>query len=250
MNVERVGWEDYLPWLRRRVRPGQHAVIIGSTGSGKSELAKQVVPLFGRNIVLFDGKGGDDPGVAFPGFDRITAWPPRAEVSIMRALTPSESRRPIRVSLAPSKRRIEDLARNRAIFSRALDDLFTRRGSRVFTLYVDELGELADPRKMGLGPKVQVMLEQMRYRGGSVITSMQYPAWLPKPAYRETTHRFIFRVYDEDSLKFLASITGARAEVLPTLGGLRRFEFLHQDITADRMVVSKVRMKARARVRA
>lgn len=242
MKIERMDWEDYLRWVKRRLHAGEHGVIIGSTGSGKSILAREVVPMFGRNIVVVDGKGGDDPSLAFPGFNVVRAWPPREESSIMRAISPSRAREPIRVVFSPKKEKMADLARNRDLFSNLLDDLFTRKRARVFTVYFDELGELADPKKMGLGSKVEVLHQQMRYRKGSVITSMQFPTWLPKPAYRETKHRWIFRVMDEDSMKFLASITGHRQEIMPVMQKLRRFEFIHQDIWADKIVISKVRL--------
>ena len=80
--------------------------------------------------------------------------------------------------MAPKKESMADLPKNRRIFSRTLDDLSTRKNHRVFTVYIDEMGELADPKKMGLGTKVEVLLQQMRYRKGSVITGMQFPVWI------------------------------------------------------------------------
>lgn len=239
-NVERMAWPDFLRRFKRRVKAGEHGVLVGSTGSGKSVLAREVVHLFGRNVVVLDAKGGDDPSLNFPGFERITKWPPRIEQDWRRSVFDEARKEPIRVRLAPRIRKMSDLPGMRDTFAGALDDLFTRRGDRVFSIYIDELGVFADPRQMKLGPKVEVLLQQLRYRGGSVVTGMQFPTWLPKPAYRETSHRFFFRVKDRDSRLYLSSITGERDEVEPAMRSLGRFEFLYQDIHADRFVVSKV----------
>jgi hypothetical protein len=243
MRVERMRWDDYFAWLRRNVKAGEHGVIIGFTGSGKSVLAGNVVPLFGRDIVAFDNKGGDDAEVSnWRGFKQVSTWPVPMQPGIMDQIM-GRRPKPRRYILAPRKDRMSDLPKARSVFSNALDDLFTRKGERVSALYVDELGELADPRKMGLGPKVEVLLQQMRYRGGSIVTAMQWPTWLPKPAWRETRHRWVFRVQSEEDRRYLGSILGDRRTVEPIMAKLSMHSFLYQHVPTGRLIVSKVKRR-------
>ena len=240
--LTRMPWEDYRRMIRRRVKAGEHGVIIGSTGSGKSVLAREVVPLFGRNIVILDGKGGDDPSLDFPGFHRITRWPPPEESDIFRAMS-SRAREPIRVHLAPKVKRMSDFQGMGDEFKKTLASLFTRKGSKVFALYVDEMQIVADPREgMGLGGMIGPLIRTKRYHGMSVITATQYPTWIPKSSYRETTHRWFFRIDDEESLKRLGEISGRRAEIMPHLESLRRYEFLYQFTHGKDFVISKVEL--------
>ena len=243
MNVDRMDWETYVRYLRRSFHLGQHGVLIGSTGSGKSVLAREIVPLLKGNLVLIDGKGGDDPSLAWPSFQMIRTWPPGEERRLVRAFTAEANRQPIRVRLAPKMDRMTQLPDARAMFKRALDDIYTRRRGRVFSVYIDELGAMADPRKMRLGQEVELLLQQLRYRPGSVITAMQFPTWLPKPAFREATHRWVFRVADEDSAKYLGGVLGNSREMRPLVERLPRFHFLHQNIATGRLVVSKVDLR-------
>lgn len=244
--IVRVPWEDFRRKLRRRIHAGEHAVIIGSTGSGKSFLAREVVPMFGRNIVVLDGKGGDDPSLVFPGFTTIRSWPPPAEGALFRSFSGRKAREPIRVHLAPKVRTITDALPGGALWSesrKVLQDLYTRKGGKVFALYVDEMQIIADPREgLGLGKLIGPLLRVKRYDHMSVVTATQYPTWIPRSSYRETTHRFFFAIEDEESRKRLGEISGRRAEITPVLDSLRPHEFAYQDVRRPReFLVSKVR---------
>lgn len=241
-KVERVPWPRFLAWLRRNVHAGEHAVIVGSTGSGKSHLAREVVPLFGRNIVVLDGKGGDDPSLKIPGFRHIHRWPPPDERwGAVRGQVTGEARRPIRVLLTRPIKTADDFAHMSVLFEAALRDLFPRKGSRVFALYVDEMQIIADPREgMGLGKYIGPLLRTKRYDGMSVITATQYPTWIPLSSYRESTHRWLFPIRDEDSQEKLGRIAGNRKLLIPVLDSLKRYEFLYYHAPSGRYVVSKV----------
>ncbi len=244
-KVERVPWNRFKAWLRRNVHAGEHAVMVGSTGSGKSYLAREVVPLFGRNIVILDGKGGDDPSLRIPGFSTITRWPPPDERwGVVRGLVTGEKQGPIRVLLTRPINSADDFPMMRGLFESALRDLFPRKGSKVFALYVDEMQIIADPREgMGLGRYIGPLLRTKRYDGMSVITATQYPTWIPKSSYRESTHRWLFPIRDEESQEGLGRIAGNRKLLVPLLDSLKRYEFLYYNAPLGRYMVSKVEVK-------
>src|SRR6267378_7591578 len=231
-----MAWPDYLRWLRRHVKAGEHAVIIGSTGSGKSWLAREVVPLFGRNVVVLDGKGGDDPSLRFPGFRTLNRWPPPVESfhPISRHVFGREPA-PVRVLVTRPVRSYAAFPEMRDLFATVLRDLMPRKGRRVYALYVDEMQIIADPREgMGLGHLIGPLLRTKRYHGMSVVTATQYPTWIPKSSYRETTHRWFFPIEDEESSRRLGEISGHRRGVIPVLERLRRHEFLYQHVPTRR----------------
>jgi hypothetical protein len=240
-RVERMAWPAYLRWLRRNVKAGEHGVIIGSTGSGKSWLAREVVPLFGRNIVILDGKGGDDPSLAWPGFERITRWPPPAESQAWTHALLGRETPPMRVLVTRKIRSADDLPDMRDLFQQVLRDLFPRKGRHVFALYVDEAQIVSDPREgMGLARYVGPLLRTKRYHGMSIIQATQFPTWIGRASYRETSHRWLFRLDDETSSDELGKIAGNRKALLPVLDNLRRHEFLYYNRNAQRYIVSKV----------
>lgn len=244
-KVERVPWPRFRAWFRRNVHAGEHAVIVGSTGSGKSYLAREVVPMFGRNIVILDGKGGDDPSLQIPGFRTVHKWPPPDERwGSVRQIATGEAPKPIRVLLTRPINGADDFPAMRVLFEHALRDLFPRKGDRVFALYVDEMQIIADPREgMGLGRYIGPLLRTKRYHGMSVVTATQYPTWIPKSSYRESTHRFLFPIRDEESQEGLGRIAGSRKLLIPVLDSLRRYEFLYYNAPAGRYVISRVAPK-------
>jgi hypothetical protein len=241
-KIERAPWPAFRSWLRRNVKAGEHAVIVGSTGSGKSYLAREVVPMFGRNIVILDGKGGDDPSLKIPGFTHVYKWPPPDERwGAVRGMVTGEKQGPIRVLLTRPIKTADDFAHMRILFEQALRDLFPRKGKKVFALYVDEMQIIADPREgMGLGRYIGPLLRTKRYHGMSVVTATQYPTWIPKSSYRESTHRWLFPIRDEESQEGLGRIAGNRKLIIPILDSLKRYEFLYYHAPTGRYVVSKV----------
>ncbi len=243
LSVERVPWASFYGWLRRNVKAGEHAVLVGSTGSGKSYLARKVVPLFGANIVILDGKGGDDPSLKIPGFKTITSWPPKGESwEVTRSLVTGNAPRPQRVLLTRPINDADDFPAMRAVFERCLRDLFPRKHDRVYALYVDEMQIIADPREgMGLGKYIGPLLRTKRYHGMSVVTSTQYPTWIPKSSYRESTHRWLFPIRDEESQEGLGRIAGNRKMLVPILNSLSRYEFLYYHAPSGKYIISKVK---------
>ncbi len=226
-KVERQPWATFYQRLRRNVKAGEHGFIVGSTGSGKSVLAREVVPLFGRNIVVLDGKGGDDPSLRFPGFVKLNRWPPQLDHDFIRTLSGTREE-PRRFIVTRKIVKPDDLGKMAVLFESVLRDLFPRKGKDVFALYVDEMQIIADPREgMGLGRYIGPLIRTKRYHGMSVITATQYPTWIPKSSYRETTHRFFFPIGDEESNDHLGKITGRRKTILPILDTLSRHEFLY-----------------------
>ena len=242
-KVERVPWDAYYRWLRRNVKAGEHGFLVGSTGEGKSYLARKVIPLFGANIVVLDGKGGDDPSLQWPGFAVIDHWPPKAERwGVVRAFTTGERPGPIRVVVTKPVTSYAVLPEMRDLFLDVLTDLIGRKGRRVFALYVDEAQIVSDPIEgMGLKRLIGPLIRTKRYDGMSVIQATQWPTWIGASSSREATHRWAFRVDDVESMRELAKKFGEHpTEFVPVLESLRKHEFVYKHKGTRRIFVSKV----------
>ena len=242
-RIERVPWARFYAWLRRNVHPGEHGFVVGSTGEGKSYLARKVIPLTGYNIVVLDGKGGDDPSLQWPGFLRSGKWPAPAErFGMVRAFAVGERPRPLRVIVTKPVKGYETLPEMRDLFSRVLHDLIGRKGRDVASLYVDEAQIVSDPIEgMGLKRYIGPLIRTKRYDGMSVWQATQWPTWIGPSSSREATHRFAFRVDDLNDQRELAKKFGEDPRTfMPAYQSLRRFEFVYKHKPTGLLVISKV----------
>lgn len=193
--------EITIPSLRKEPVPwelGQHAAVIGSTGTGKTYLMSRLIGI--RKYVVMVKTKADD--IEFPDMlrdrkgrllnelyaDRILLEPPfdRQSTTIRKAM-----------------RSIWETG-NWSLF---LDELY----------YIDRLG---------LRGLVDMLLTQGRSKKISVVTGMQRPVWVTRFALSECSHIFCFRLEGRD-LKTIADMTSDDfAEVVSTLSR-DKHEFAH-----------------------
>ncbi len=260
LQVRRYPWRDFRPWFRRNFTRGQHVFVVGKTGSGKSYLLREIIS--GKpdwDWVILDAKGGMDPSLQIPGFRTGHEWPPTEEQIVPAMLSfPDQMRRwfselvrgplepelaerePKRVHFAPPK--VDD-AQLHAIFDRVLKDLSLRGEHDGFGgIVFDEGNTIAGAKNdggLGLYNRLSPMFRTKRFERTSLVIGTQYPSWIPKSAYNETTHRFFFRVADEDRRKRIAEIAGNK-EVAALIPRLRKHEFLYHHEDRDLYFISKV----------
>ncbi len=258
--AERVAWKPFRASFSRRWKPGEHVFVFGYTGSGKSELNRKLLQMApSRNWLVIDAKGGDDPSLVIEGYEPIRTWPPgriQPPPQVERAMSrfrrfigldkpnapPPEE--PAHYRLAPPLLRFEDINRQASVFDAALRDVFARRGSRVYSVLIDEgqIVAMPSPEGMGLGNRVGPILRQKRYHGCSLVLSTQYPIWIPKSTHGEARHRFVFRMLERDRTIGASEILGDRQAFVPLINGLREHEFLYQDAVSRKLAISKVEL--------
>lgn len=214
-------WQEHLDSLVWR--QGEHVLVAGPTGSGKTTMAAQLLNMRSHSI-MFVSKIHDPIFKSdFRGWKRIERWP-------KRGLQPWDTR----ILLWPRRARtIGDTLRNqREVFREALEAVF-RQGNRC--VCIDETLMFADPKFLGLGSPLGLLHYFGRSSGTSLLTLCQRPAWIPKVIYSSVSHAYIARTRDRLDLRRLSDLGGTdvreverQVMTLPT-----RHDFLYVNSQGD-----------------
>jgi hypothetical protein len=225
----RVPWASFYPLFRREFRQGQHVTIIGPTNGGKTTLALEVADV--RSYVLFLATKPRDPLIESltreRGFhvvrelDEIenieqelgTGEPEHAPRFHRYVYWPQFGRSTIKGKQEKQAEAIRD----------ALNYAFDAGG---WCVLADELTWLID--KLRLGDELESYWYQGRTLNVSLVGCAQRPAWVPRAAYSQAKHLFLFKTSDRDDVRRLGDIAGADVErVRYEVERLEPFEFLY-----------------------
>jgi hypothetical protein len=213
----RIPRADWATFLERHFvwEQGEHVTLVGKTGSGKTNLAQQLLPM--RDFVCAIGtKPKDDTMLSLirkDKYKRIKEWPPPTVIGAKSQ----------RIALWPRFERPEDVVDQQRVIDAALREIFAAGG---WCIFADELYYLC--KFLGLSRLFEVFWSQARSIGITVVGGAQRPAWLPLMAYSQATHLFFARTTDHRDVMRLGSLGGNDARLIAdTLGSLRQYEFLY-----------------------
>ena len=180
---------------------GDHALITGGTGSGKTRLAKELDTIRlnrGGSVVVFVCKLSPDETITeyYRGWTRWTRWHKSPLLSENRILF-----WPKVEGLTPTAA----VALMKHEFSIALDQI-GKVGK--WTVHIDEGLFVTSPHYLGLGNVLGMMYALMRSSKGTMLTLAQRPAHLPVTIYPNLSHAFIGRASELPDLKRLADMDG------------------------------------------
>lgn len=227
--AQRLTRDQFLEAFGRQWKADQHVSLIGPVGRGKTYTARQILSQRpGRSLVLAP-KGPDSTMTGFG--HHLVRWPPGP-------FCPRPKNGVWRLLLQPPVKQVKHLPAMREHFRKALEQVF-RQGN--WTLYVDELQVISDPRMMGLGKLVESLLVMGRSRKISVVSSIQVPRWAPRAAYDQASHVLMWRQRDKPALIRIREISGVdTVEVEGIVKTLEFHEFLWVDGVRDMLfIVSK-----------
>lgn len=222
----------YMRWdhfrAKVRFRQGEHITIVGTTGSGKTVLGRELVQDIDFCAVL--GTKNEDREVYGPfqdhGFeitDQFDPSPPREESKIIfrpRMTTPDD----------------RGLAKQRQAFELMLFEVYEYGGWHVFA---DEIWTLTN--RLKLATIFETLWSAGRSLGITIVALTQLPVSIPLMAFDQATHLFLFRNTDQYRIKRMAEFAGADQAVLRHLiPRLPRHEFCYVDTREGTMIRSKV----------
>ena len=194
--MKRVEWAEFAEQLD--VRAGEHVTIVGPTGRGKSTLALEVA--------------ARRPYIAWlatkPRDDSMRRQLRAAGYKITAGHIPAYTVAP-RFALWPSMRSIADTSHQRATISNALDRLF-QQGNRL--VVVDETHYVSEVLRQSAALKI--LWQQGRSTGVGLLANFQRPAWVPRDAYSNATHLFLFGTNDEQDARALGGIGGISSKAI------------------------------------
>jgi len=220
---------EQLARFGREWKQGQHVIVSGPTGSGKTELARNIDEIrvrAGSFLIVLVMKIEPDQTIlnSYKGFTRWKDWrkPRSTEKRIL--LWPDLKGMPA----------LEAVEIQREIFARALNQLSASRG---WMIHVDEGLYASSPRLLGLDRQIEIISIMGRSARNTLLTLMQRPAHVPLTVYGGAAHAFLGRTReraDLDRLKEMNGRLGSR-EIAGRLSNLNLHEFLWVPIATDGM---------------
>lgn len=230
-DIPFVSWNMFLRhWVWEQ---GEHITLVGSTGSGKTVLALE---LLGRReyVIALATKVRDEslyPKLEKAGF--VTSSNPKVENPDK---TPKVIFRP-RLS-APTKQAREYQA---DAFGTLLINAFNEGE---WCLYGDEIRYLSQNLK--LSTELETLWLQGRSLGVSMVVATQRPVSIPVLAFESATHLFLYKMTDRLNVNRAAEFSSADADLLRWwLPRLKRYEVLYIDTRTGEMIRTKVDLKGK-----
>lgn len=222
-------WEEFIP--RFQWRQGEHVAMIAATQSGKTTLARAILPLR-RYVVMLATKNKD------PVIDEFR----RDGYIVQREWTPIPVAYP-RVILKPPLEDADHMDDQRQAFKACLHDAFRSGG---WTIYADEVRYLT--QNLQLQHQMELLWLQAASAKSSIVALTQRPAWVPLELYNASTHIFLWSENDHRNLKRLSELDGANTDLIRwQLPRLRDYEALyvctrkHQGLSMVRTMAPKGR---------
>lgn len=218
--VPYVEWDELLRSLGWR--QGQHATVIGPTGSGKTTVALALLEYreqAGSHIVCAVTKPRDAQMDTLRG-GRGRAYRMRREWQDV-GIEP-------RVLLWPPLRKKADQLTQRRVVGEMLADVFSQGA---WTVYLDELRYVVDRQEgLGLQSDVDLLWQQGRSMNITVVATTQRPRMVPLVAYSSSSLLFVFRTNDEEDLRRLGGLGGMSSKIIrDVVANLGRHECLMID---------------------
>ena len=205
-----VPWAEFLE--RWQWRQGEHVLVIGRTGQGKTTLISKIIERR-QHAVMFATKVYDPVlRKQFPDFALYREWQKPRHNKIMLWPKSGNDLRSIRDAQA-------------SVFGDALNNVFYDRG---WCLVVDEAHYMTT--ELGLGQELAMFQHQARSSGISVVTGVQRPAFIPVITYGSTSHAFMGRINEPTDIRRLSALGGVDAKELAThLLTLPKHEWVYVD---------------------
>lgn len=226
-DVPFVPWDRFLTEYPLRLYPlkeAQHITLIGRQGSGKTTLAvKGILPLF-KYVAVMATKREDS---SLYGPLRAAGYRTTNDPALDYRKTPKIVFKP---ELASPTR--EAIARQREAFRTVLAVIFNEGN---WVLYADEIRYLAD--NLGLSTELETLWLQGRSLKVTVIAATQNPVGIPREAFDQANHMFVWRQTEKQRVDRIAEMVGSESDLIRALvPSLPPHEALYVRAADDAMV--------------
>lgn len=208
---------------------GEHVVVSGGTGSGKTALGRHLDEIRlqrGGYVVVFVCKLRPDKTIVddFKGWRRWEKWRKRP--------SPHDNA----VLLWPDTGKAKTLREAREIQRETFSDAINELGrTGKWTMDIDEGLYMTSPQFMGFAEEVAMLHALGRSSNLTIITKTQRPAHIPLIVYGSASHAFVGRTREQADLKRLAEMGGRSSarELQARISSQDRHDFLWLPIAPD-----------------
>jgi energy-coupling factor transporter ATP-binding protein EcfA2 len=228
--------DEFLAEFAYRYQPGQHTVLFGSTGRGKTTLLGKMLAMPGmpKSNGLITTQLGPDPALVHLG-KPVRTWPPPSLVLEAMVLDHKDRGVPFIRRYQPLPKRPEDFITIRRQTSRILRWMFGRSN---WTLGIPDLQVVSDPKMMGLGGEVDQLIITMRKRGSAAFMDAQAPRWIPTSCRDNVQHLLVWPTRNEDAIRTLGRIIGVDYRVITNLfKSMHYHDALWVDVVGDEFFI-------------
>lgn len=175
-------------------KQGEHVIVIGDTGSGKTYLFSKLLEL--RDHVIVVKTKPDD--VKFPGYEKIKEYG--------------------KIMNLKSSKFVLDAGFNPKLQRYHVGNLINLAwGQEGWTIGVDEAYYWTQILK--LETQMNMLLTQGRSKHLTIVVGMQRPAWISRFALSQATHAFIFRCEGRDVISLSQALSPKIAKPVEDLRG-------------------------------
>lgn len=184
------------PRLPVHWRPGEHILVIGQTGRGKTYLAARLLKLR-PHVVAFKTKDDPEDAVTWRGYARI------------RRSRDIDNVRHDRFLLMPGPALADKAREGRELLARI-------KRQRHWCLYIDEM--LTAEHRLRLTDPIEELLTEGRSAGISIVAGAQRPVDISRYAGAMASHAFVFRGDGGDARTIGERLTSDLRPIVPRLG--------------------------------
>jgi len=215
-----------------RFRQGEHITIIGTTGSGKTVLERELVRKQ-TYVVVLGTKNSDNE--LYGGFEQLGF---EMTPSFDAEPKPEESRVIFRPRITSSGRK--GVESQREAFELVFDEVLQAGG---WHIVCDELWTLTN--RLNLTVNLETFWTAGRSEGITVVGATQEPVYIPLLAYTAATHLFYFQNPDRRRVDRMAELSAGHYDLVrKTIPELPKHEFLYINTRTGQVLRSKVALPA------
>jgi|SRR6478672_5911195 len=214
--------QEQLDRLGQVWKQGDHVILTGTTGGGKTTLGRHILNerlRRGGNVVVFVGKFLPDETILeeYKGFTRWTTWHNTRKVWEDKILLWPET--------SKIKSVLDKKKHQRAVFEDALNKL---ANTGHWVVDIDEGLSTCSPTELNLGNQISTMSREGRSGKLTLIVKAQRPSHLPLVLYSNASQIFAGQTGLPQDQKRIAELNtkDPHKEVISKLANLGEYEFL------------------------
>lgn len=219
---------DQMRRLASEWKQGEHVLISGATGSGKTALGRHVDEIRierGGHVVVLICKLKPDQTILddYKGWTRWKEWKKRPSAHENKILLwPDTKKATLREALEIQKN----------VFGEAFDEL-GKVGK--WTVDIDEGLYTSNPQFLNFGQELAMLHAIGRSSNLTLITKVQRPSHIPLIIYSSASHAFIGRTQEQTDLKRLSELGGRTSakELAARISAQGRHDFLWVPVAPD-----------------